>query len=122
MIYKAQTSAYKYSWMLIPLSVPFVWLLFPFSRRFRGYDHTVFVTYSLAFMTLGFVALSLLRPLGLPASATQWAIALIPPLRVDAPMGRRRRRARRDDRRARNARGSGTVARSAVGARVPHDG
>ncbi len=49
-IYKAQTSAYKYSWMLIPLSVPFVWLLFPFSRRFRGYDHTVFVTYSIAFM------------------------------------------------------------------------
>ncbi|GGD86701.1 hypothetical protein GCM10011515_02770 [Tsuneonella deserti] len=50
MIYKAQTSAYKYSWMLIPLSVPFVWLLFPFSRRFRGYDHTVFVTYSITFM------------------------------------------------------------------------
>ena len=49
-LYKAQTSAYKYSWMLIPLSVPFVWLLFPFSRRFRGYDHTVFVTYSISFM------------------------------------------------------------------------
>ncbi|MCT2557460.1 DUF3667 domain-containing protein [Tsuneonella sp. YG55] len=49
-IYKAQTSAYKFSWMLIPISVPFVWLLFPFSRRFRGYDHTVFVTYSIAFM------------------------------------------------------------------------
>lgn len=49
-IYKAQTSAYKYSWMLIPLSVPFVWLLFPFNRRFKGYDHTVFVTYSISFM------------------------------------------------------------------------
>jgi hypothetical protein len=49
-IYKAQTGAYKYSWMLIPLSVPFVWLLFPFSRRFKGYDHTVFVTYSITFM------------------------------------------------------------------------
>jgi hypothetical protein len=49
-IYKAQTNAYKYSWMLIPLSVPFVWLLFPFSRRFKGYDHTVFVTYSITFM------------------------------------------------------------------------
>jgi hypothetical protein len=36
--------------MLIPLSVPFVWLLFPFSRRFRGYDHTVFATYSITFM------------------------------------------------------------------------
>ena len=32
------------------MSVPFVWLLFPFSRRFRLYDHTVFVTYSLCFM------------------------------------------------------------------------
>ena len=49
-IYKAQTNAYKFSWMLIPLSVPFVWLLFPFSRRFRGYDHTVFATYSITFM------------------------------------------------------------------------
>lgn len=49
-IYKAQTSAYKFSWMLIPLSVPFVWLLFPFSRQFKGYDHTVFATYSITFM------------------------------------------------------------------------
>jgi len=29
-----------------------VWLLFPFSRRFTFYDHTVFVTYSLCFMML----------------------------------------------------------------------
>ncbi len=49
-IYKAQTNAYKYSWMLIPLSVPFVWLLFPFSRRFGAYDHTIFATYSITFM------------------------------------------------------------------------
>ena len=49
-IYKAQSNAYKYSWMLIPLSVPFVWLLFPFSRRFAAYDHTVFTTYSITFM------------------------------------------------------------------------
>lgn len=49
-IYKVQTNAYKFSWMLIPLSVPFVWLLFPFSRRFGGYDHTVFTTYSISFM------------------------------------------------------------------------
>lgn len=50
--YKAQNYAYKYSWALIPISVPFLWLLFPFSRRFHLYDHTVFVTYSLSFMTL----------------------------------------------------------------------
>ena len=52
LLYKVQNNAYKYSWGLIPLSLPFMWLLFPFSRRFRLYDHMVFVTYSLAFMTL----------------------------------------------------------------------
>ena len=52
LIYKLKTNAYKFSWALIPISVPFVWLLFPFSRRFRLYDHTVFVTYSLCFMML----------------------------------------------------------------------
>jgi uncharacterized protein DUF3667 len=50
--YKVKTNAYKFSWALIPISVPFVWLLFPFSRRFKAYDHTVFVTYSLCFMML----------------------------------------------------------------------
>ena len=38
-LYKIKMSAYKYSWALIPLSVPFLWLLFPFSRRFGFYDH-----------------------------------------------------------------------------------
>jgi hypothetical protein len=52
LFYKIKTNAYKFSWALIPISVPFVWLLFPFSRRFRAYDHTVFVTYSLCFMML----------------------------------------------------------------------
>lgn len=49
-VFKLQSNAYKFSWLLIPLSVPFMWLLFPFSRRFHLYDHTVFVTYSLCFM------------------------------------------------------------------------
>ncbi|BEV02351.1 DUF3667 domain-containing protein [Novosphingobium olei] len=57
--YKAQNYAYKYSWALIPISVPFLWLLFPFSRRFHLYDHTVFVTYSLSFMTLLSIAVML---------------------------------------------------------------
>jgi hypothetical protein len=56
LFYKIKTNAYKFSWALIPISVPFVWLLFPFSRRFRLYDHTVFVTYSLCFMSLLVVA------------------------------------------------------------------
>ncbi|MDN3646575.1 DUF3667 domain-containing protein [Pontixanthobacter aestiaquae] len=57
-VYKLQTNAYKLSWLLIPLSLPFMWLLFPFSRRFKMYDHTVFVTYSISFMTMLAVILS----------------------------------------------------------------
>ena len=52
LLYKLKTNSYKWSWALIPLSVPFLWLVFPFSRRFRTYDHVVFITYSLCFMSL----------------------------------------------------------------------
>jgi hypothetical protein len=65
LIYKLKTNAYKFSWALIPLSVPFLWLLFPFSRRFRLYDHTVFVTYSLSFKSMLIIAALLLGTIGL---------------------------------------------------------
>lgn len=70
-LYKLQSSAYKYTWLLIPLSLPFLWLLFPFSRRFRLYDHTVFVTYSLSFMALLLTVVSMIvaRMPGSPAAA-----------------------------------------------------
>ncbi len=38
--------------------MPFVWLLFFWTRRYQFYDHTVFVTYSLAFMSLLAVVLT----------------------------------------------------------------
>jgi hypothetical protein len=58
MAYKLQANSYKFSWLLIPLSVPFVWLLFAWRRRFGAYDHAVFVTYSLCFMSLLFIAVA----------------------------------------------------------------
>ncbi|HEX4738791.1 MAG TPA: DUF3667 domain-containing protein [Allosphingosinicella sp.] len=83
--YKVQTNAYKFSWMLIPISVPFVWILFLHRRRYRAfkaYDHTVFVTYSLSFMTLLLVALSLLHALFLPTNLAGLAFAFIPPVHI----------------------------------------
>ena len=80
LFYKLKTNAYKFSWMLIPLSVPFLWLMFPFSRRFRLYDHTVFVTYSLSFMTLLVVAAVLIGLAGLPAVAG--FAMLMPPFHI----------------------------------------
>ena len=63
-VYRVQDAASKFSWLLIPLSVPFLWLLFPFSRRFHLYDHTVFVTYSLSFMMMLVIAGGLLMATG----------------------------------------------------------
>ncbi|GMN01994.1 DUF3667 domain-containing protein [Erythrobacter sp. MTPC3] len=60
MIYKMQANGYKFSWLLIPLSIPFVWLMFAWKRRYKAYDHAIFITYSLSFMSLFFIALSLL--------------------------------------------------------------
>jgi len=62
---KVQEAASKYSWLLIPLSVPFMWLLFPFRRRHNTYDHAVFVTYSLSFMMMLVIFWSLLTAAGL---------------------------------------------------------
>jgi hypothetical protein len=50
LFYKIQSNAYKYSWALIPISVPFLWLLFFWRRKYKLFDHAVFVTYSLCFM------------------------------------------------------------------------
>lgn len=80
LLFKLESSAYKYSWMLIPLSVPFLWLLFPFSARFRMYDHTVFVTYSICFMTLLVVTASILRAVGTVGSGL--LVLLVPPIHM----------------------------------------
>ncbi|VWX53007.1 DUF3667 domain-containing protein [Novosphingobium sp. 9U] len=82
--YKLQTYAYKYSWALIPISVPFLWLLFPFSRRFHLYDHTVFVTYSLCFMTLLAVAEMLIDAVGLGGVAG--LLFFVPPFHMYAQL------------------------------------
>ncbi|HWH17251.1 MAG TPA: DUF3667 domain-containing protein [Allosphingosinicella sp.] len=85
LIYKLQTNAYKFSWALIPISVPFVWLLFLHRRRYRQYkvyDHTVFVTYSIAFMSLGLIVLTLLRPLGLSEAISVLAMIFVPPIHM----------------------------------------
>ncbi|MBA3942843.1 MAG: hypothetical protein C0520_16700 [Sphingopyxis sp.] len=77
-LYKLQANAYKFAWALIPLSLPFMWLLFPFSRRFHTYDHFVFVTYSISFMLLLFVVVRLLNLTVLGEVATFFAMLYVP--------------------------------------------
>ena len=82
-LYKMQQKAYKLSFLLVPLSLPFLWLLFPFRRRVTLYDHTVFALYSLSFMSLLFVTMALLYRFG-GAAGVQAAQLLffVPPIHM----------------------------------------
>jgi hypothetical protein len=78
LIYKLQTNAYKFSWALIVISVPFMALLFLWRRR-PFYDHAVFVTYSITAVSMLVILGSLLILAGLSASAVMMAAALLVP-------------------------------------------
>jgi hypothetical protein len=65
--YKVKVNGYKYSWALIPLSLPFMWLIFIRRRDVHMYDHAIFVTYSITFMMLLITAVSLVGGLFLPS-------------------------------------------------------
>lgn len=82
MLYKLQSNSYKFSWLLIPLSIPFVWLLFLWRRQYKAYDHAVFVTYSLAFMSLLFIVLSIIGTSGTIGFWAFAALVMVPPIHL----------------------------------------
>ncbi|MBV7265936.1 DUF3667 domain-containing protein [Erythrobacter ani] len=82
MIYKLQANGYKFSWLLIPLSIPFVWLMFAWKRRYKAYDHAIFITYSLSFMSLLLIALSLLGAIQMPGTLIFVLLVTIAPLHL----------------------------------------
>lgn len=86
-LYKMQQKAYKLSFLLVPLSLPFLWLLFPFRRSVTLYDHTVFALYSLSFMSLLFVIMALLyRFGGAPGLELAQLLFLVPPVHIYAQL------------------------------------
>jgi len=81
-LYKLKSYAYKYSWALIPISLPFIWLLFIFRRDVGLYDHAIFSIYSLSFMSLGVVALTLGGRLGLSGAVIALLAMFVPPVHM----------------------------------------
>jgi len=81
MFYKLKNMAYKFSFMLIPISLPFLWLMFFWRKGVKVYDHAVFSLYSLAFMSLLFVVVVLV---GLIPGAGKVAglLLLLPPVHM----------------------------------------
>lgn len=82
LLYKLQTNAYKFSWMLIPISVPFVWMLFFWRFDLKMYDHAIFVTYSLAFMTLLATLATIMGSLGSSVGGLAALLIFVPPIHI----------------------------------------
>ena len=80
--YKLKTNGYKFSWLLVPLSIPFMWPLFFWRRNIKAYDHAVFVTYSISFMMLLLIFTSLLGLMGLGAGFIALILMFVPPVHI----------------------------------------
>jgi hypothetical protein len=59
-IYKIQNAAYENAFLLVPISLPLVWLMFAWRRGTTLFDHAVYILYSLSFVSLLFIVVSLL--------------------------------------------------------------
>ncbi len=84
--YKIQNAAYKFSFLLVPLSLPFLALLFLFKRGVTLYDHSVFLLYSLSFMSFLLIVIVLIGSLAPELDAlngvTSAIVGLAPPLHM----------------------------------------
>jgi hypothetical protein len=79
--YRLENTASKFLFMLIPISLPFLWLMFVLRPGIAMYDHVVFSLYSLSFMSLLLTVGALLGRFGAPSLATQLIIG-VPPIHM----------------------------------------
>ena len=79
LLYKLKSNGYKYSWALIPISLPFIWLHFAFRRDISLYHHAIFAIYSLSFMSLAVVTLTVVSVIRVPDALIVLAGVLIAP-------------------------------------------
>ena len=67
--------------MLIPISLPFLWLMFIGRRDIAVYDHAVLSLYSLSFMSLLFITIALLGAMGV-GSLLGFMVVIVPPVHM----------------------------------------
>ncbi|MFQ3665047.1 MAG: DUF3667 domain-containing protein [Sphingomonadaceae bacterium] len=78
--YKMKQKGYKLSFLLVPLSLPWLWLMFFWRRDYHGYDHVVFLLYSISFMSLLVIAAVLLSWAGVTSGWVYGVLLLGYPL------------------------------------------
>jgi hypothetical protein len=81
LLYKVRGAASKLAFVLVPISLPFLWLMFLGRPEVTMYDHAVFSLYSLSFMSMLFIAAALLGAIGLTGTVAT-LVVLVPPLHM----------------------------------------
>ncbi|HYE48729.1 MAG TPA: DUF3667 domain-containing protein [Azospirillaceae bacterium] len=85
LLYKMKNTAYKFAFLLIPLSLPFIWLIFAWKKDVSMYDHVIFSLYSLSFMSLLLVTATGLSRMGsLSEGMVAPLLLLVPPVHLYA--------------------------------------
>lgn len=81
-LYKLQTKAYKLSFLLVPMSLPWLWLVFLWKRGVGLYDHAIFALYSISFMSLLFIVASMALTADIVTGAFWVPVLLAPSLHM----------------------------------------
>jgi hypothetical protein len=81
LVTKLKNSAYKFSWALVPISLPLIWLLFAQRRDVGLFHHAVFGIYSLSFVSLLTIVSAILVSVG-AGLASGLLMILLPPLHM----------------------------------------
>ncbi|ANH70262.1 hypothetical protein ABE85_04575 [Mitsuaria sp. 7] len=84
-LYKIKGAAAKFAFLLMPISLPFLWLLMLSRRRFGMFDHAVFSLYSLSAMALLMSAVAICGYFGFVGVAVLLA-TVVPPLHMFAQL------------------------------------
>lgn len=77
-LYQIQDAASKFSFLLAPLSLPFIALLFIWKRGVTLYDHMAYALYALAFAALLFSTVVLLGKIPFVSWAASWLLMALP--------------------------------------------
>lgn len=79
--YKIKSGAAKFAILLVPITLPFLWLLFVFRRQYKMFDHAVFSFYSLSAMAVWMTLSTLLVAMGLKGTGF-FVYFLAPPIHL----------------------------------------
>jgi len=84
-LYKMKSAASKFAFLLMPISLPFLWFMFIFKRKYVMFDHAVFSLYSLCFMAILMMFITILGRFNLGGVAGFFTV-VAPPVHMFAQL------------------------------------